>query len=204
MTERLESTGVITVLVHRIKNLCAPRRSTHSASDKPHGITKFGLPEKAVKDLGLSHHGRYVHFSPLLPLRLISCPVSTGRSKKNPASDRSATTPLMAEKTSMLSQSFTSSTGRWVSHPHSIIDLLLTLSLAILQSLGIAPATPRPVMLPSRPRTPAAEPPSTPRQVYPTPQTPGDQPGLSTPELLVLMRAYRGSVDGLEGSDDPP
>lgn len=123
MTERLESAGVITVLVHRIKNLCAPRRSTHSASDKLHGITKFGrVPEKVVKDLGLSHHGRHVHFSPLLPLRLISCPVSTGRSKKNAASDRSATTPSMAEKTSMLSQSFTSSTGRWVSHSHSIVD----------------------------------------------------------------------------------
>lgn len=59
MREKLKSTGAITILVHRIKNLVARRASTRYASNKPHGITQFGrVPEKVVKDLGLSYHGR--------------------------------------------------------------------------------------------------------------------------------------------------
>lgn len=61
-TDRLRSSCVITVLVHRIKNIRARavRRTTRAAGDQAHGISKLGrVPEKVVKDLGLSHHGRF-------------------------------------------------------------------------------------------------------------------------------------------------
>ncbi|KAJ4378253.1 hypothetical protein N0V86_005953 [Didymella sp. IMI 355093] len=81
--KRLKCTGVITVLIHRIKNIRNPRRSLHSTSDKPHGITKFErVPEKAVKDLGLSHHGRYFSFPPLLPWVLRSSSVARPKQEK--------------------------------------------------------------------------------------------------------------------------
>lgn len=77
-TERLRSAGIITVLIHRMKNARAraSKRTAHPLEDRPHGISKFGrVPEKAVKELGLSHHGRYVCQGSLGSQRLTLCSV---------------------------------------------------------------------------------------------------------------------------------
>lgn len=63
--EKLQSTGTITALVFRVRTshlrARVSRRTSLSGSDRPHGISKIGrVPDKVVKDLGLSHHGRSV------------------------------------------------------------------------------------------------------------------------------------------------
>ena len=69
---------------------------------------------------------------------------------------------------------------------------------AILQALRIAPTTPEPIVLPSRPRTPASEPAPTLRQQHTAPASCADQNGLTDTELLVLIGAYRDNTNGLE------
>lgn len=65
--------------------------------------------------------------------------------------------------------------------------------------LGIVPTSPEPIALPTRPRTPAIEPAPAPfREALPHESHATDD-GLSVPELLALITAYRGSVNGLYG-----
>ncbi len=63
-TDRLRSTGIITILVHRVKNI-ESHSSRRPAKDRPIGITKFDcMPEGVTKGFGLSHYGRFDgHFS---------------------------------------------------------------------------------------------------------------------------------------------
>lgn len=72
-----------------------------------------------------------------------------------------------------------------------------TFTIATLKALSIVPTTPEHAILPSRPRSPDIAPASAVQEAY----TPTDRDAyqvLSVPELLVLVREYRGSVDGLE------
>ncbi|KAH6639650.1 hypothetical protein C7974DRAFT_373858 [Boeremia exigua] len=165
-TERLRSAGIITVLIHRMKNARAraSKRTAHPLEDRPHGISKFGrVPEKAVKELGLSHHG-------------------------------SVDIPKVHKGTRSLF--YTSVDGNEDEHAIAIFNFKCR-SLATLKALSIVPTTPEHAILPSRPRSPDIAPASAVQEAY----TPTDRDAyqvLSVPELLVLVREYRGSVDGLE------
>ena len=59
-TKTLWSTGIVTILVHRVKNIRtgASGRRTRSVQAQ---LSELGrVPKKAVQDLALSHHGRFV------------------------------------------------------------------------------------------------------------------------------------------------
>lgn len=61
--KRLTSTGIVTVLIHRVKNIRSRRskRTAQTTEALPHEVPKLGpVPKEAVKDLGLSHYGRCV------------------------------------------------------------------------------------------------------------------------------------------------
>ena len=70
---------------------------------------------------------------------------------------------------------------------------------AILEALRITPATLEPIVLPTRPRTPVVELAPAPRRASLTCDSHTLYDGLSVPELLALIEAYRGSVNGLDG-----
>ena len=56
---------MITVFIHRAKNLSWPRKRRNSEKNIPHTVQGFGkMPEQAVQALGLSHHGKQVSEKP--------------------------------------------------------------------------------------------------------------------------------------------
>lgn len=69
-TKRLQSTGVVTVLVRRVKNIrtSVSGRRARSVQDQ---LSKLGrVPEKAVQDLALSHYRRFVNLASFVAYRL--------------------------------------------------------------------------------------------------------------------------------------
>lgn len=69
---------------------------------------------------------------------------------------------------------------------------------AILKALRITPATLEPIVLPTRPRTAVVEPAPTPRRASLNRDSHTLYNGLGVLELLALIEAYRGSVNGLD------
>lgn len=197
--ERLKSTGIITVLIHRVRNIRSRRRSTRPAEGQPQGMSKFGrVPDKAVQDLGLSHYGRYAASCFPPSQRLISYSVDTPERQKGIKRSTYKRVDGKRDERAIATFNFKyRSLGKLTLT--AILPSLISSFTAILKALRVVPTTPEPIVLPTRPCTPTAEPALRLRQTNKVYESQPDQDGLSIPELLALNKAYRGSVDGLEG-----
>jgi hypothetical protein len=199
--ERLSRAGSIVVLLHRVKNIRWPRRARPEASEMPHNISDFGaVPEKSMRALGLSHHGRQARFSRYTNCKLTSYSVGTAERKRMGGTWSYDPVDGKGDDKAFAIFNFKyRSLGKFCATWTNEITRLTVLD--ILKSLGIVRHTPAPELLAPLPqlRTLTAAPESVSRPQDSSTSDRSDGGGLTKEELVAVISIYRGHGDGLSG-----